>query len=302
MRISRIEGASGLRSSGRGAGLASVRWGDANGPTVVLLHGMLGSAAYWRRVAEYLPGHDVVALDLLGFGGSPRPSGSAYDYASHGDAVVALLDTLGLQGPVVLVGHSMGALIALRLAAERPDRVRRLVLIGMPVFESPAAARAAITGTTLRRFMLYGAGSRLFCRVWCRGLNPISRRVAPVYLRRMPPAVARGTVDHSWWSYSRSLANVVERQHVAEDMRQRCCPTVVVYGDEDRDASAVSTWGELAGVVVRRLEGGHQLPLDRPLDIATVIAGGSAGDEDDRRRSPHPGRDDPCVPRGGVPT
>lgn len=269
-----------MGSSGRGEGLTWARWGDASGPTVVLLHGILGSSAYWQRVAELLPDHDVIALDLLGFGRSPRPARSSYDGASHADAVVAALESLDVHGPVTLAGHSMGALIALRLAAERPDLVGRLVLIAMPVFEDPGTARAAIAHTAARRLMLYGPVSRLFCGVWCRGLNPLSRRVAPIYLRRVPRAVAQATVDHSWWSYSRSLANVVERQQVAADLRRRTCPTIVVYGDEDRDASAAATWGEVAGVVVRQVEGGHQLPLDRPLDIAAVIA----ADEEDGSR------------------
>ena len=252
---------------------ATVR-GDSRGPTVVLLHGLLGSAAYWDGVTRLLPGRRVIALDLLGFGASPRPADATYDTDDHVAAVAATLDTLGLTEPVTVVGHSMGALVALRLAADHPGRVARLVLVGMPVFESPEAARRALGRTPLRRVLLYGPTSRLLCLVWCRTLRPVSRRVAPLYVRRVPAAVARATVDHSWWSYSRSLAGVVESQDVAEDLGRVVCPVVVVRGDRDPDARLPEGAGLRAGVEDVTVPGGHQLPVRRPDVVADVIRRG----------------------------
>lgn len=252
--------------------LAATEWGDRSQPTVVLLHGILGSADYWRDVAAQLPDHRVVAIDLLGFGASPRPARVAFDYPDHVDAVVATLGALRPIGPVILAGHSMGALIALRLAADRPELVSRLTLIGMPVFESAGAARKAIGRTRLRRTLLYGPVSRLVCALWCQALTPISRRIAPLYLRRVPAAVARATVDHSWWSYSRSLANIVENQSVAADLQRVRCPTLIVHGDQDRDAPLPADWALMPSVRTLVVPGDHHLPLDRPGDIAELLA------------------------------
>jgi len=249
--------------------LASTTSGDSDGPPVVLLHGILGSAAYWEAVTSRLPGHRTVALDLLGFGASPRPADAAYDTADHVAAVVATLDALDLRGPVTLVGHSMGALVALRLAADHPDRVARLVLVAMPVFATPAAARRALGRTRLRRVLLDGPTSRAFCLVWCRALRPLSRRIAPLYVRRVPAAVARATVDHSWRSYSRSLAGVVENQRVATDLARTRCPVVVVRGDRDPDARPSAD--ALADVRDVTVPGGHQVPIDRPDVVADAI-------------------------------
>jgi pimeloyl-ACP methyl ester carboxylesterase len=250
---------------------------DDGEPTVVLLHGILGNGDYWSEVAAQLPGQRGIALDLLGFGTAPKPARVAYDYADHVDAVVATLDALGLSEPVVLVGHSMGALIALRLAAEHPELVSRLILVGMPVFESAAAARKAIGSTRLRRTLLYGPISWSFCQVWCRALGPISRRIAPLYLRRLPPAVARGTVEHSWASYSRSLSNIVERQDVATDLQRVDCPTIIAYGDLDDDASLPRQLELPGSVEVRVMPGNHHLPLERPSDVADLIRGSYLG-------------------------
>jgi pimeloyl-ACP methyl ester carboxylesterase len=246
--------------------------GDRSKPPIVLLHGILGSATYWRGVTELLPGSRVMALDLLGYGASPRPDSSEYDYDDHVAAVLTTLDGLDIGEPVTLVGHSMGALIALRLAAEHPERVSKLILLGMPIFGSPTEARAAIGSSRIRRALLYGHISRLFCRLWCQALNPLSRRLAPLYLRTLPAAVASATVDHSWPSYSRSLINVVEHQDVEQDLGRASCPTLIVHGDDDRDAHVPSHWQLPPRTQVASWPGSHQLPLERPHEIADLLA------------------------------
>ncbi len=260
--------------------LATTEWGDRAGATVVFLHGMLGSAEYWHSVASLLPDRRTIAVDLLGFGASPRPAIANYDYHDHVDAIVATLDASGISEPVVLVGHSMGALIALRLAAGHPERVSRLVLVGMPVFESAAAARQVIGRTRARRSLLYGPVSWLFCHVWCQALRPISRRVAPLYVRSVPAGVARATVEHSWRSYSRSLANVVEDQTVEADLRDVACRTLIVYGDLDQDAPVPASRPLPANVRVLTMEGDHQLPLHRPGEFARLIRADSLEEDD----------------------
>ncbi|MFC8732312.1 alpha/beta fold hydrolase [Luteimicrobium sp. NPDC057192] len=253
--------------------LAATTSGDEDGPPVVLLHGILGSAAYWEAVTRRLPDRRTIALDLLGFGASPRPTGSAYDTADHVAAVVATLDALDLRAPVTLVGHSMGALVALRLAADHPDRVARLVLVGMPVFASPEAARRSLARTPLRRALLYGPTSRALCLVWCRALRPLSRRVAALYVRRVPAAVGRATVDHSWRSYSRSLAGVVENQTASADLARTRCPVVVVRGDRDPDAHLPAGADALPGVRDVLVPAWHQVPIERPDVVADAVRG-----------------------------
>lgn len=253
--------------------LAANEWGaGCGGGTVVLLHGMLASREYWRPVATRIPGRRVVALDLLGFGASPRPRSADYDYPDHCAAILATLEALEVRAPIVLAGHSMGALIALRLAAEQADLVSSLCLVGMPVFTSASEARTAIGSTWMRRALVYGFTSRLFCAIWCQAMRPVSRRIAPLYVRAVPPVVARATVDHSWRSYSRSLSSIVEAQSVSQDLRLVSCPTLVIQGDTDTDAALPPTFPPFsANVRVLSMSGGHQLPVERPHDIAALI-------------------------------
>jgi pimeloyl-ACP methyl ester carboxylesterase len=99
-------------------------------PTLVFIHGSGDTAAVWDEVIARLPEYSCVALDLPGHGAAASESGPARmtvrDYA---ESVRTELARRGLSG-VCLIGHSLGSAITLRLAADHPDVVARLVLVG----------------------------------------------------------------------------------------------------------------------------------------------------------------------------
>lgn len=98
-------------------------------PSLVLLHGLMGSAATFLPVIEQIePGHHVIALDLPGAGLSERRPDIAADLKSTTGIVARFLDALQLERPIVL-GHSHGGAIALRLAAKFPGRLTSLALL-----------------------------------------------------------------------------------------------------------------------------------------------------------------------------
>ncbi len=112
------------------------------GPSVVLIHGVGLQKAIWGPQMDALVAdHDVVAMDMPGHGGSSRPPDAPL-LADYSDAVLALLDGLGIERAHV-VGHSMGALVALDFALAHPGRVAGVVAVNA-VFCRTAAQRAAI--------------------------------------------------------------------------------------------------------------------------------------------------------------
>jgi pimeloyl-ACP methyl ester carboxylesterase len=105
---------------------------QGSGPAVVLLHGLTGSLDHWINVGYYdgpFDGYRLVAMDCRGHGQSGKP----HDPAAYGlemvNDIVRLLDHLEIE-KAHLVGHSMGAEIALKAAARHPTRVRSVVLAG----------------------------------------------------------------------------------------------------------------------------------------------------------------------------
>lgn len=126
------------------------------GRPVVLIPGLFGSAFAFRNVIPGLvaQGRQAIVIEMLGTGASGRPRRADYSLAAQATRVAAVLDTLEVRGAVV-VAHSIGASVAMRLAVERPDLVGGLVSIeGGPAeaATSPGFRRAMSWAPLLKLF------------------------------------------------------------------------------------------------------------------------------------------------------
>jgi pimeloyl-ACP methyl ester carboxylesterase len=101
-----------------------------NGQTIVLLHGKNFSGAYWAPTIKALTaaGYHVIAPDQIGFGKSSKPASYQFSFQALSVNTRSLLDSLRIQR-FVLVGHSMGGMLATRMALMYPARVEKLVLV-----------------------------------------------------------------------------------------------------------------------------------------------------------------------------
>ena len=120
------------------------------GEPMVLVHGIGGSHANWEGVAHKLAaGHRVLALDLVGFGFTGLHGRQASVTANRGllDEFISALDL----GPVVLVGNSMGGLIAMMEADDEPEKVASLILVNPAL---PATSPKAVNWPIIQRLML----------------------------------------------------------------------------------------------------------------------------------------------------
>jgi pimeloyl-ACP methyl ester carboxylesterase len=136
---------------------ALTRHRGGTGPPLVLVHGLGLSWRSWQPVFKALEAcHDVVAIDLPGFGESPAPSdGTAPTPSRLADAVESELDRLGLDAPA-LVGNSLGGWVALELA--RRGRAARAVVISPAGLESlPERAMVIALNELMRVWARLGA-------------------------------------------------------------------------------------------------------------------------------------------------
>ena len=107
-----------------GLGLVAWEW-PGEGDPILLVHATGFHARCWQAVVEALPGRRIVAPDMPSHGQSGRKT-PPYDWIHFGEDLLGVVEALGLRR-VLGVGHSMGGMIGLLLAATVPERVRRIV-------------------------------------------------------------------------------------------------------------------------------------------------------------------------------
>jgi pimeloyl-ACP methyl ester carboxylesterase len=116
--------------------------------TIVFIHGIGLSSQAWSEVVEKLPSDvRVITIDLLGFGQSPKPHWAIYSVRLQRRMIIATLLRLRINGPVVLVGHSLGALVSVEIAKTYPLLVRSMVLCSPPFYKQDAAAKRLVPHT-----------------------------------------------------------------------------------------------------------------------------------------------------------
>lgn len=195
------------------------------GRTVVLLHGLAASKEIWEPMAEELATDNwrIIAPDLMGFGDSPKPQWSAYAVRDHVRMVVAMLQRLDIKGPVTLVGHSMGCLVAVELAALWPKKVARLVLYEPPILgDTPEFPTYAKRSARYKMLFEYIASHPQLAHVENKFLWRVARRLSGLHLS-----------PEEWLPFEQSLRNTIINQNAYERLRYISVPTDIIYGRLD---------------------------------------------------------------------
>jgi pimeloyl-ACP methyl ester carboxylesterase len=195
--------------------------GPANGRAVVLVHGLGGRAEDWRDLAPYVAkaGFRVYLPDLIGYGRSEKPADFSYSVHDEADVVVGFLDALELK-QVDLGGWSMGGAIVQHVAADHPDRVRRLLL-----FDSAGL------------YVLPNWDIKLFTPESASQLDQLDVLLMP-HPPKIPGFVARDILrvsNHREWIIHRALATMLTGQDATDKIvPQLKMPVLILWGGEDK--------------------------------------------------------------------
>lgn len=275
MRTTSTESAPIVDVEGHRVGITTT--GD--GPPVVLLHGIGRDRGDWCAVAPALAERFTVhAIDIEGFGAS-EPWGESVSLASMARAVRQTLVAVGEHRPIRLVGNSMGGAVALRVAADDPSAVERLVLISPAGFGSDAMlGLRLLTVPVLGPALLALDASPLSLRL--RALlvdrEPTARELAAASAYRLRKRGMRRQylqVVHDLGAWSGIREDW--RQEVLAALADAGLPTLVLWGDRD----SVLPYAHLASVKesvphaeVLPLPGlGHMPQLEQPERIAELL-------------------------------
>jgi pimeloyl-ACP methyl ester carboxylesterase len=158
---------------------------SGNGPTIVLLHGLAGSGSFWEPIVPILSQkYEVVRLDLLGYGHSPKPM-IKYTAEVHIQAVHDTLMSQDITDPFAVVGLSMGALLGLDYIARYQQGITKFVGVGLPYYSDKTEARKYIGSDRWARLVLNHRvlGETWLDMLWLIGRHnkTVRRIVSPAY-------------------------------------------------------------------------------------------------------------------------
>ena len=237
----------------KGASTRYVEDGARNGGVPLLaVHGYNGSCDYWYPYFLPLVAEErrVIALDLPGCGWSDKLT--RHDTETYTEFLAEFLDALGIER-VDLMGHSMGGMLSLAMAARYPERVRKLVLIdsaGLPELARPhwrVPLRAA-TDSSMRLWRLY-----------------------PTFVKTgLRARTAREGLD------------IIRKYSVRQDLRQIRVPTLILWGSRDRlvpiEHGAFMA-KRIPGARLAVIRGAGHLPFyERPEECKRIVLGFLRGD------------------------
>lgn len=239
----------GVSTSVGGFTVHSVEYGSGD-ECIVLIHGLSGSSRWWARNApELADGYRVVIPDLVGFGRSARPALRLPGIPAAADLLADWMGTRGL-GRAHVIGHSMGGQVAIHLASEHPERVKRLVLV------DAAGIPRALTALALARLAAEA--------------SPLWRWGDPRFL----PVIARDALTAGPRTLLRSLMQIM-KDDVRPLLPRIEAPTLIIWGEYD-SLVPLSHAGEMrkmipdARIAVLR-SASHNPMVDRPADFNRLV-------------------------------
>lgn len=194
---------------------------------LILLHGLGGDYQSWKNVREHIDTSlfRVYIPDLLGFGDAPKPKNIQYTLTDHAEAVIGTIDGLELDN-VMIAGHSLGSLVAIEVAMRRPDLIKHLTLLGVPLFEEQPTKKG------LKK--LFSSEGKYYSIAAYLQDNPdlviTDSTVAEDALPHLHGLVVN---KDTWNAFERSLMNAVVQTKSFRDVGNLQVPTRMVMGTQD---------------------------------------------------------------------
>ncbi len=224
--------------------------GPADGPLLVCVHGLGGSALNWAAVAPALVRTcRVVALDLAGFGHTRGGARSTSVQANQRLLHRFLTEVAGV--PAILVGNSMGGLISILQASQRPDTVAGLVLVDPALPPALNARPDPRVFATFAAFLVPAVGRRVLSRrrggqsaeqtahellrLCCADMSRVPREVVDLHVELAGMRREYPDVDSEMLAAAQSLMwALADRRRLAAMQRSIDVPVLLMHGDKDR--------------------------------------------------------------------
>lgn len=220
-----------------GPGAMHVERFGHGGTAVILIHGFGTSTFLWRNIAPAISdaGHTAYAIDLFGHGESDRPFDADFGIASQAEYLDAAMTALRVARGII-VGIDIGGDVALRLAATRPERVEKLVLINTPAFDEIPGRDITQMQRSTAKFAFRTTRGILGAAPLIEGVlkgsvsNPETQMPVKLIARYLAPFVGKDGVNHLL-----TLASSISEDDMEEvDLKTIHVPALIVWGEADQ--------------------------------------------------------------------
>lgn len=199
--------------------------GDSNKPTVVLLHGIAATSKSFNRLIKELDAKNyrVIAIDLLGFGDSPKPTNIDYDVYDHTKSIKRTINKLKLKKPYILVGHSMGSIISAYYTRLYPNEIKELFLLSLPLYTKENWAQQTFISQKQTDVILniynYLSNQKDVAMVSASAIKKLFKVEDGMEIS-----------EDNWNSFRLSLKNTIINQNTYNDIRNIKVPIHIFYG------------------------------------------------------------------------
>jgi pimeloyl-ACP methyl ester carboxylesterase len=251
-----------------GVQVAYRMWGDTGGRGIVLVHGGGAHSRWWDHIAPLLTAdRRVMAIDLSGHGDSGRRE--SYTLDAWAREILAVAADAGLTEPPVVIGHSMGGIVTLRLASMFGSQIKGAVVIDSPLRDPAPEEQAAQRQRTFRQLRLYPTREAIMAR-----FRPVPDQPVLGYIADHVAATSIREVDDGWvWKWDPAVFNS-RGEPMAPLSRLDC--RAALFRAEHGILSA-----EMSDIIYDRLGrvapaieipvAGHHVMLDQPIALAAAL-------------------------------
>jgi pimeloyl-ACP methyl ester carboxylesterase len=207
--------------------------GDPNGKRILLIHGITGSHRYWNPLRKFLTDrYHLIIPDLIGFGHSPKPH-IRYSVEIFRESIRNLILEKQLdQDPIIIIGHSLGAIIALEYAAAYGENVDRLLLFSLLSHRDEEAAHSLFFqgSPSYRNLLVSNTLQDNFSQIKGTGLN-----MSLLYLSKIPISVLIDSRKFTFRSLTSTLENCLLKYRTDQVFsRIKNIPIKAIHGGQDQ--------------------------------------------------------------------
>jgi pimeloyl-ACP methyl ester carboxylesterase len=251
-----------------GVPIAYRMWGGQAERGIVLVHGGGAHSRWWDHIAPLLAAERrVIAIDLSGHGDSGRRE--SYSVDEWAREVLAVTADAGLETPPVVIGHSMGGIVTLRLAATFGSQIEGAVIVDSPLHDRAPEEHAAQRQRVFRQLRLYPTREAVLAR-----FRPVPDQPVLRYIADHVAAMSIRQVEGGWtWKWDPAVFN--SRETPSGRLKKLDCRAAFFRAEHGILSAEMSDriydrLGRVAPVIEIPVAG-HHIMLDQPIALVAAL-------------------------------